>query len=151
MKLNKMVRIVRLTNRKILFLISVIILSIVCTNLILHHFFAPHKIIKYEMSLIVGDHVGFDLSKEAITFGMITPSGTGTRHINLNNGKEASQIHIIASGQLTSWVSVSDNNFILKPYENKTLDIIVKVPSNAKFGEYNGNLKMSFLKIKENV
>ncbi|GAI69374.1 unnamed protein product, partial [marine sediment metagenome] len=68
MKLNKMVKLVRLTNRKILFLIGVIILSIVCTNLILHHFLAPHKIIKYEMSLIVGNHVGFDLSQKAITF-----------------------------------------------------------------------------------
>lgn len=143
-----MIKLVMLTNKQILFLVSVIILSIVCTNFILNHFLAPQKVIKYKMRLIVGDHIGFDVSRKLITFGMITPSGTVTRHINLNNGKDASQIRITASGTIADWMTVSDNNFFLQPYKNKTLDITVKVPSNAEFGEYDGNFKISFFKIR---
>ena len=64
-----MIKIIKFTNKKILFLVIVIILSIICTNLVLHYFLAPQQVIKYKMRLIVGDHIGFDVSKKLITFG----------------------------------------------------------------------------------
>lgn len=131
---------------RFLFLLSAVILSVIGTNLVLHFLAGPQQVIKYKMHVIVGDHIGFDLNRKVITFGMLTPSGTATRHINIGNGDHSSKVRITAFGELADWIAVSDNNFVLQPYENKTLDVTITAPVDAEFGDYTGAFKISFFK-----
>ena len=138
----------RHTQRKFLFLLGIVIFTVIITNIILYFLNDPKQTKKYDMHLIVGDRVGFDLNREVLTFGMVTRSGTATRHIGLANSEQTNKIIITASGELADWITVSENNFILEPNESKVIDITVFVPANAEFGNYAGTLKTKFIQIK---
>ena len=130
---------------KIVFLVGVVIFTVVFTSLILN-LIAPQQVTKYKIQVIVGDHIGFDLSTKMVTFGMVPPSSTVSRHININNGEHKSKVHITASGELADWITVSANDFIFQSHESKTIDVILNVPANAEFGEYTGTFEINFLK-----
>ena len=120
-------------------------LTIISTILLLN-IAVPQYIAKYEMSLIVGGHVGFDVSSEKITFGMVPKGGTSKRQINIENREFYNKVVIRAYGGLAGWVRVSNNSFVMLPYEKKKLDVIAAVPENAQFGNYSGVLKIKFIK-----
>lgn len=129
-----------------LFLLGVVVFSVIGTSHVLHSLAGPQQVTEYKMHLIVGDRIGFDLNREVITFGMVTPSGTATRHIDISNGGHTSRVRITAFGELADWTVVSDNNFILQPHENKIIDVTVAVPADAELDEYTGTLKISFFR-----
>lgn len=135
----------RVKSTEALFLLCVVVFSIVGTSLIVHSLIGPRQVIKYKMHVIVGDHIGFDLNREVITFGMVTPSGTATRHIEIST-EDHRKVRITAHGDLADWIVVSDNNFVLQPHETKTVDVTVSVPVYTEFDDYTGTLKISFFK-----
>lgn len=131
---------------RFLLLLGVVVFSVIGTSFVLHALVGPQQVTNYKMHLIVGDRIGFDLNREVITFGMITPSGTATRHIDIGNRGYTSRVRITASGELADWMVASDNNFVLQPYENKIIDVTVIVPADAELDEYIGALKISFFR-----
>jgi hypothetical protein len=125
--------------KKILFI--VVFLSALCTYIILN-FLSNQQIVDYKMQIIVGNHIGFDLNTSMITFGMVTPSGNAVRHLDLKNGEHKNKFQILAFGDLASWIKLSENDFVLQPYEKRTLNITAQVPEHANFGNYTGNLRV---------
>jgi len=134
---------------KIYFLLGLIIISIGLTSLVLSLQDNQRQIIKTKMHLIVGDSPGFDTNNDYVVFGRVPPTGASTRHINLYNINETRKVHITASGKLSSWVSVSENNFILQPNEARNLDVTASVPLDAKNGDYTGTLMIDFLEVED--
>jgi hypothetical protein len=122
-------------------LLAIIFLSALCTYIILN-FLSEQKIVDYKMQLIVGNHIGFDLNTSVITFGMVTPSGSAVRHLDLKNGEQKNKFQILAFGGLAGWIKLSENDFILQPYEKRTLNITAQVPENADLGNYSGTLRV---------
>lgn len=133
-------------RKKFLFLLGIVVFSVICTNLVLDYF-VSQQIIDYKMHMIVGDHIGFDLNRKVITFGMVTPSGTATRYIDLSNGEHNNKVRVTAFGELAKWVTLSENDFVLQPYENKSLKISVFAPADVEFGNYTGSLRIAFRKL----
>lgn len=132
---------VKKNSYKKILLFTVIFLSVLCTYIILH-FLSNQQIVEYKMQLIVGNHIGFDLNKTAITFGMVTPSGNAVRHLDLKNGEYKNKVQILAFGDLADWIKLSENDFVLQPYEKRTLSITAQVPEHANFGNYTGTLRV---------
>jgi len=103
----------------------------------------------YDSSFFVGDSLGFDLNKSALTFGMITPGGaTSSRGILLNNTEYDRKVEVYVEGNISKYLYVDKQNFILEKNENKNLPFFVKVPEGTEFGEYNGNVKLKITKLK---
>jgi hypothetical protein len=122
-------------------LLVLVFLSALCTYIILN-FLSEQKIVDYKMQLTVGNHIGFDLNTSVITFGMVTPSSSAVRHLNLKNGDQKNKFQILAFGDMASWIKLSENDFILQPYEKRTLNITAQVPENADLGNYTGILRV---------
>ena len=99
-----------------------------------------------DMYLTVGDTVGFNGDTDAIWFGIVPPGGTGIKHINIA-ADETGEFVIKLHGELASWVSVSDNNFILNRGENRSVSIFASVPLDAKYRDYNGTLEVYIRKV----
>ncbi len=137
MKNNK-----RFIERIFSFLIILIILIIFLFffNLLSYSSVLEKKVIYSKV--LVGDSLGFDVNGTALTFGMITPQGaSSSRNINLSNfyGKEI-KVEIFAVGDIAKFLSISENNFVLKKNETKTIKFVATSPKNTEYGTYDGNV-----------
>ena len=102
--------------------------------------------VSYDMYLTVGDYVGVNTDTDALWFGTVMPGEMGNRWININS-TEQSKVVLEVSGELASWVSVSDNNFIVESGENKSIKVTALVLETAKYGDYAGKLNIYFRKV----
>jgi|GEM_PF-1967991 len=95
-------------------------------------------------------HVGIGIRKERdmIFFGAIPPNGKGMTKFDVSSYYEKNLlVNIKVIGELESWINISENNFILKPNETKTVTLWAYIPENATLGQRNSTLSVTFLKI----
>jgi hypothetical protein len=127
----------------LLLMLTTAMISIGLTT-VFYSFYVIEGNIEKEMSLIIGENPGFDVGKEAITFGKITKEGSCRREIILSNKKNYPiNIKVSTSGNISSFVFISDNDFILNPGEEKKLYFTAISHPEAEYGEYTG--KASFI------
>ena len=99
-------------------------------------------------SFSVSDHSGFDLNKTALTFGLIKPGFTSSRTANITNNFEMPVLVIIkANGDLSEFLIVSENEFILSPNEEKKLSFSVFLPKDILIKDYKGHVTIIFKRI----
>lgn len=90
---------------------------------------------------IVTKNMGFDLTPGKLNFGEISPGNGASREIAINNKFDKQiKIKIKSSGEISDSLTVSENNFILKPKESKNITFSVYIKNSTKFGEYKGNI-----------
>ena len=131
----------------ILLLIIVSILAITVTSLF-YSFYKVDYVKEFNMSIIVGDHIGIDVSADELRFGMVPPGqGSATRNINVHNSKNYPlKVNVHKYGEIKDWVSVSPQNFIIKENEDKQVSFDAKPPSETEYGNYTGKIRFYFLK-----
>jgi len=87
----------------------------------------------------VSDVMGFNVNTSALYFGTIPPSGTGTRHISIENmDGYAKMVGIRFFGQAAPWTYTENPSFTIGPHEKIKVPVNVHVPEDAPFGEYSG-------------
>jgi len=94
--------------------------------------------------VIIGENYGFDINGSALTFGMITPEGdTASREIILENiyGRNV-RIEFYVEGNIKKFMSISENELILRKDEKRKISFIVSAPENTPYGTYDGNVKI---------
>lgn len=129
--------------------ILVLLISVsISMTIFVYNYLTVVDVKEFGMYLTVESYAGFNVGTEAIFFGTIPPGGGGSRNITLRNGYNIPlRIDIQAFGDLSRWVYVSENGFILQPDENKSVKVTTLVPGDAKFGNYTGSLKIIFRKV----
>lgn len=137
-------------EKKKIILLSVIVavLSITATSLF-YSFYKIDYVQEFNMSIIVGDHIGIDVSSDKLSFGMVPPGGSSaTRQINIQNSKSYPlKVNVHKYGEIKDWVSASPNSFIIRENENKQVSFDAKTPQNTEYGSYNGKVRFYFLKL----
>jgi len=135
-------------NHIFILLLVAALVSITFT-ILFYSFYKIADVKEINMSLIVGDHIGFDVDTEKLTFGMVKPAGSSsTRYIDLSNKKDYPlRVYINFYGSLAECVSVSENYFILNPGEEKKLSFSAIAPRNAAYGNYTGKAKFVFKRV----
>jgi len=136
----------KLFLNKQLFLIMIILLIIIISSFLIVYNPTLYETKQIDMYLTVGNYTGFNVDTDAIYFGTIMPSGRGTRIINITNSNQISIVNIKSYGELKEWIYISENNFILNPNEDKTVNVMVYVPKNIEYKDYKGVLKIRFKK-----
>ena len=124
-----------------------IIMIILILAMIIYLFYIFSILGKEELysSFIVSDHIGFDLNKTALTFGLIQPGESATREINLaNNFNKRVKIIFKSKGNISDFIIVSQNDFIMNPNETKTIIFSVFPPKNISLGKYEGKIEVYF-------
>ena len=116
---------------------------------IAYSFFYIEGVKVYDMSIIVGDHIGFDVDNMTLAFGMVMPgSSSSTRFIVLENWEDRPlKVEFRASGDIADWVSLGSQEMILQPSEIKKVPVSATAPPDAEFGEYSGIIKIIFKRL----
>ena len=92
---------------------------------------------KIYTSVMVGNIVGIDLNKSALTFGTIPYGGEATRWMTLKNiiyGKGV-RVRLKATGNISDLIRFKENNFILRIDQEKNISVTV---SGERYGFYDG-------------
>lgn len=106
-------------------------------------YFQPFTITDIDMFVTVGNTSGFNIDNTSLFFGTVIRGGSGTRNITVtNNADNTCNIMIEVIGQLSDWSGISENTFMLKKNERKSIKIDVTAPENAAFGDYTGILRI---------
>lgn len=132
---------------KILVIVAIISISI-SLALVYQAYFKIVQVKESNYSFSVANHVGLVGDRDAVKFGSITPNGFGIRKIYLENTFEFPvKANIKISGEKSDWISTQDNNFILEPNTNKTIELRVDVPGYAQnHANYTGKIKVFYLR-----
>jgi hypothetical protein len=91
--------------------------------------------------LIVSDHTGVEINDSALAFGAVMPGGSSIKKIVFDNsGNSDVKIELYSEGDLSDFLKVSDNYFILVGKGSKEVKFVVKAPLEAEYGVYEGNV-----------
>jgi hypothetical protein len=100
-----------------------------------------------DMDVYIGNELGFNVDTDAVHFGVTQPGSVGMRPIKVTAGEFLSLVSIEASGEMSGWITISENDFILQPYENRSVQVYLQVPEDAEMGGYfKGTLRVVFRK-----
>jgi len=95
--------------------------------------------IKIYTEAILGDKPGFDLNKTALTFGRVVPGNSASRGISIkNNFDKKIMVSITSEGEISDFLSVSENEFILIPNEERNISFSVLFPKGSEMKKYKG-------------
>jgi len=93
----------------------------------------------------VGDYVGFNVDTDALYFGTLPPGNSANRNINIYHDMNfPKKVIITPYGEVSEWLTFSENNFWLQPEEYKQVNIKIAVPKNMELGNYTGNISINF-------
>ncbi|VVB78292.1 Uncharacterised protein [uncultured archaeon] len=96
-------------------------------------------------SFIVSDVTGFDLNKNELTFGSIKPGSSSSRDLIIQNNFDRKVFVTLTSvGNISNYLIVSQNDFILGPKEAKNITFTVFSYKNQSFGIYSGKINLFF-------
>lgn len=134
-------------SKFLLILLITILVSFSLTFLFYTYYFIQ-DVQELDMKMKVGDIVGFDTNTSVISFGIIPRKGSGQRTVYLRNMENKPlEVHTKKTGEMAKWVYISEENFILQPYEKKELTFTAIPSKDAEKGAYKGKVKFIFTRI----
>jgi len=96
------------------------------------------------MSFFVEGKGGINTDTDAVYFGSVPRGMSSSRSIHIEADEEL-MVTAMAIGNISSVVTISDNNFILRNGEYKTLKLIANAPKDDKYiTAYTGTLRLVF-------
>ena len=130
-------------------LFSFIFLSIILA-MIIHSSITYKEIRAIDMKVNIGDYVGFNLDTSYLEFGTMMPGGYSERTLDIHNDGNIPlriEIEIIEKKDINyflgeyeqlpeQWIIISENNFLLKPGEGKSVKFSIKPKEGAEQGNY---------------
>lgn len=84
-------------------------------------------------------HIGFDLNKQNLTFGTVSPGAMSKRTASSEYTKNATA-YVWAEGDFPSWIIISPRQFETTPHVPQEVVFTVLVPLTAQEGEYGGKI-----------
>ena len=90
------------------------------------------------------NYMGFDLNKQNLTFGTLSPGATAKRITSTEYTKNAT-VYVWPEGNLSSWILISPKQFEIVPEKRKEVTFTLLVPITAKGGEYNGKIVFCYM------
>jgi hypothetical protein len=135
-------------GKLLIMLLALVIVSCIATYL-WYSYYQIHETVELGMDVEVvkGNMLGFNVANDSIHFGDVPPDGSGKRTVLVNNdGNEPFTINIKSYGNISEWITVSDNDFVLGPMETKEIEVNCFVPMDAETGYYTGKLKIIYLR-----
>jgi len=91
--------------------------------------------------VIVSDKIGIDINGSALIFGSVVPGGSASRGLDIRNDhNQEVQIEIYIKGDISDFMKVSENDFILVRGESRKVEFSVAVPRGVEYGVYEGEV-----------
>jgi hypothetical protein len=123
-----------------------VILALFFVGLIMYQFRGP-DVKKLDMFFQVSDRMGFNTDTDALYFGKGYPGSVTKRQILLNNSHPYPVIvSIKVNGDISQFISVSENDFMLQPGEVKYVMYFLETAGDTPHGNYSGQSTFVFRK-----
>lgn len=133
-------------NYKFLILGIIFIMLLISSYLIYYNYFVFLEVKKLPISVEVVNYsiIGINLDTNGIYFDKIMQGSVGKRAINIDNKYNFDVFVIIkVEGNISPMIRVSENDFILKSNETKSI-IYYCDTKGSDYGNYNGFTKVIF-------
>jgi hypothetical protein len=133
--------------------ILVIVIGVLIAVSLVYFWFCNFAVFSTEevgmyVTVVEGRMIGVNTDTDALYFGKVRKGGLSTRTIILGNYDENPLlVQIRTFGDLSKWVYVSDNNFVLYPSESKNVSVSCDVPTDAEVGNYTGKMQVVYLNV----
>jgi len=134
-------------SKKLIFFLVCILIFFLVLNI--YSFFKIWSIVEVreiDASIIVSDKIGFDVSKESLTFGEVLIGSSSSRQMSIeNNFKFPIRIYVYGKGVMKKFIV----NSVIKIDEGKSKDVKVTavIPKNTNFGRYEGKVVFEIRRI----
>jgi len=128
-------------------LILVVLLTVILTIGIYQYIVIDYKEVKTGIIVNADLRAGFGIMKgnDFLYFGSMYRGGMVEQKVDLKSDYRA-WVKIKIEGNISDFVSVSENNFILEPYQQKEITFTASIPETAIPGNYTGDIRFYFLK-----
>ncbi len=91
--------------------------------------------------LIVSDHYGFDLGNDSLRFGMISPGGSSTRGVIIDNGYgQDIKVEIIPKQGMERFIDPVES--VVPEGQTKKIGVSAYAPLDTSYGNYTGNVSV---------
>jgi hypothetical protein len=121
-----------------LLLLCIFLVLVAGLTIVLYNTLVVVEVLQKPLTLQVKDHVGLNFDPDAIHFGGGPPGAILDRTFNLTT-TEPLYVSIHVTGPIKEFVSVTENDFLIKPGELKSITLFATIPEVPK-GWYNGTL-----------
>lgn len=130
-------------------LIAAAVLVSAALTMVFYSFVYIVEVQQRPMKLVVADFVGFDLNPVNMTLGATTPGNSAARFFIATNVHEMPvRVRVRLSGELSPWLSLTDNHFVLQPGESRKVFVKAEVPEDAAINRtYTGSMRVLFTRI----
>jgi hypothetical protein len=119
--------------------IILIILIILLTLIIIFNSPLDKKIIPARF--IFSSKSGFDLTPNQLTFGQVNENQIASRDIKITNDfNKKILVKIKSYGEISEFLTISENNFLLNPGESKNLSFSINPRGLSEYREYSGEV-----------
>lgn len=134
-------------DRKVIILLVVFCLAVVLASLISWRIsFRNTRKIPMEAT-VVKEGVGLNAGTDKCYFGHVPLNGTSERNLTLSHTfSYPARVSIKSEGNITRFLAISDDSFILDTNESREIKVRVSVPKGTETGKYEGTLKVIFRK-----
>ncbi len=132
-------------KNKTLALMILIGFVLVFGGMLFYNFYYIKEIRVLRMQLEVADKIGVNVDDDAIYFGKVYPGNTARRIIEIsNNYADPLIVSITIKGDISPFVSVSQNEFILEPGEDKVVTYYASTTKETPKLNYTGETRVFF-------
>ena len=133
------------TRTKLVILIGIVAYIAVFNLWVYDQYIAPDMYLDMDFKITNGSKVEFNLDTDALHFGAAPAGGTAGRNFTVTNYKRTTQkITLVAEGNISKMLYLTENKFILEPGYDKTVRAIIHPDENATIGTYTGRLFFYF-------
>lgn len=134
-------------NKILLFFLTAIFLVIVVSaSLFFYNSFKVIEKEEIEMKLIITnnrDEVRLSNSTEFIDFGVLLSGSSSKAHLTLtNNHDKTILVTIKKSGEVSRFVEITQDEFLVEPNQTKWVLLKADVPEGVNVGEYKGMISI---------
>lgn len=134
--------------KKFILLLLLTLIAAPCLTLLFYKAFFILHIARINMTIEIGEQLGFSLGTGQLDFGKATPSTTSvSRFINITN-RYPFKIKAVLSthGELGEWVEVSQSMLRLLPGQSSKIAFVARIPKDTPSGKKEGFLKITFIR-----
>jgi hypothetical protein len=128
---------------KIIVIILIVLFLIVSAFMIFYNTFYAPEVLTLKMSFETADKMGFNTGIDQLYFGKSYPGSLVTTSINLTNKYDYPvQVSIKLYGDISPFVSVSSNDFLLLPSEKKAVTYYLQTEEDTGYRNFTGETRI---------
>lgn len=127
----------------------ILFVALVCIIVVAYSFYLiisrPFDVRVLDVRYQVGEEVGLEINKSALTFGRVLPGTSATRSITLDNPYPfLVTVDVFIDRESSRYITTEYPRFNLAPSSSSNVSFSLSIPPSFPLGNYTGTLRFEF-------